>query len=76
MYLLNMKALKNMLPILILCMGVFAISCGGDDEVDPEPEIDCTNSDPSYMDDIKPIVDATCALIKKCHQRTLMVQQN
>lgn len=65
MFRLNIKALKNWLPVLILCLGVFAISCG-DDEEQPGPAIDCTGSDPSYATDIKPIIDNTCALVG-CH---------
>ena len=65
MFLLNIKALKNLFPVLILCLGIFAVSCGSDDTVEPEG-IDCTGINPSYMDDIKPIIDATCALAG-CH---------
>jgi len=64
----NIKALKQLLPVLILCLGVFAISCGDDDAT---PAIDCTNSDPSYSMDIKPIVDATCALAG-CHEANFL----
>ncbi|MFT7606221.1 MAG: hypothetical protein ACI8VT_003821 [Saprospiraceae bacterium] len=66
MFHLNIKALKNLLPLLILCFGIFAVSCGDDDTVEPEEGIDCTGVDPSYMTDIKPIIDATCALAG-CH---------
>ncbi len=65
MFQLNRKALKQFLPVLILCIGTFAISCGDDEN--PEPgDIDCTGLTPSFMNDIKPIVDATCALAG-CH---------
>lgn len=62
---LNRKALKQLLPILILCIGTFAVSCGGDEDDEPQG-IDCSGLTPSYMNDIKPIVDATCALAG-CH---------
>ena len=43
------------------------VACNSDDD-NPEPEgIDCTGSDPSYMNDILPIVNATCALAG-CHE--------
>lgn len=63
-----MKTLKQLFPILILCIGTFIVSCGDDEMDDPGPSgIDCTGSDPSYINDIKPIVDATCALAG-CHE--------
>lgn len=63
---LNIKAWKQFLPVLILCLGVFAISCGDDDTSDPTPGIDCNNLTPSYANDIKPIIDASCA-VAGCH---------
>jgi uncharacterized membrane protein len=65
MFLLNFKALKNFLPLLIICLLIFAVSCGSDDSVEPDV-IDCTGIDPSYMNDIKPIIDESCALAG-CH---------
>lgn len=71
MYQLNIKALKQFFPLLILCLGTFAISCGDDEGDDPPVSIDCTGSDPSYMNDIKPIIDASCALAG-CHEANFL----
>ncbi len=66
-----MKALRKLFPLLILCIGTFAISCGDDEDTDPPVTIDCDGSDPSYMTDIKPMVDATCALAG-CHEANFL----
>jgi len=71
---LNIKALKQLLPILILCIGTFMVSCGGDDDMEPgggSDPIDCSGLSPSYMNDIKPIIDATCALAG-CHEANFL----
>lgn len=64
----DFKNLRFLYAILFLGLGVITISCGGGDSDDEEPPvvIDCTGSDPSYMADILPIVEATCSL-EACH---------
>lgn len=65
MIFLNFQTFKSLSPFLLLTIGFLAISCGDDDMPGPDPEV-CSTLSPGYMNDIKPIINATCA-ISGCH---------
>ncbi|HZV43970.1 MAG TPA: hypothetical protein VFF90_05810 [Saprospiraceae bacterium] len=54
--------INKSLPLLVFCFIFFLAACSKD----PDPVIDCTGLTPTYNADIKPILDASCAL-SGCH---------
>ena len=69
----NSKAKKLWLTTTSLAFLVLISSCSKDEDIANDPdnssptEIDtCMEIDPSFKDDIKPIIDASCA-IEGCH---------
>ena len=61
--------LRHLLGLFLLSL-ILSIGCSKDETAPPEdmpPESDpCENVTASYMDDIRPIIDASCA-ISGCH---------
>jgi len=57
------------LLLLVVCLTFFFAACSKD----PDTNIDCTGLTPTYNADIKPILDASCA-ISGCHDA--ITQQN
>ena len=58
--------MKNLLSILFLAAALMVVSCGKDDGGDDGGGTGCDTTGLNYTDDIKTILDASCAL-SGCH---------
>lgn len=56
--------MKKLSLVTLIIFGIFAVSCGGDEEPTPEP---CVSEGMRYSVEMKTIIDNTCATAG-CHE--------